>query len=474
MEEHDFVVVGTSFSALSACMYLVQQGIKPIVIDSDSKQSKEYLNRFIKPNLKRPFGLKNQYKNSYVYAYPKSKILKSNIDQLFGPTFSTGGYSEVWGGVVDDSEALLASFLNIKGKEINEILNFIKQWLLIHEIDEKNKNLKFFTNISTTHENMEINSGQFAGNISINGQNEVINFKTSLIFDYLTKEKLVEIRKDLVLDKIEKDIDGNTVLILMNDNKVLKMKAATLYLATGVSSTAQILLASNIIEKAIIKDSQLILMPILKFGKALDQKLKIQNTSHPIFIMKSINKQEGTFYAQVYNLETEMLKRFNDTKFKFALKLFTTIILKYFGVIFCYLNENESGSLSMSYNGKEYVMDTHNNLFDKRRFIRNFNAYNKALFKIGCLPLVSFMRVMYPGDGFHAGHLHGYHRENCIETELVDVNGNLKGFNKTYLIDSSSLKFISAGPITLAIMINSIRIVKKSLFDLKSSNFSED
>ena len=482
MEEHDFVVVGTGFSALSACMYLVEKGIKPIVIDSDSQQSEGYLNRFVKPNFKRPLGLKNQFKSPHVYSYPKSKILKRNVDQLFGPTFSTGGYSELWGGVVDDSPVLLESFLNIKGKEIGEILKFIKQWMIFHEIDKNDKNYKCFAEINSCHDNVEIKSGQFAGNLNSNLRNSktnlekdfYVNFKTSEIFDNLIDKKLIEIRKGLLLEKIEKDIDGKTILNFKHDKSIAKIKARNLYLATGVASTAQILLASNLIKTAIIKDSQLILIPIFKFRKSFDKNLEAQNSSHPIFIMKSINEKVGTFYAQVYNLELEMLKRFSNTKFKFVLNLLNTLILKYIGVIFCYLNEVKSAPLSMSYNGKEYMMDTDKNFFDKNGFIKDFRNYNKALIKIGYIPLVRLMRVMNPGDGFHTGHLQGVYSGSTVEDEIVDTNGKLKGFNKTYLVDSSSLNYISAGPITLAIMINSINIVKKSLLNLNLANLDRN
>jgi hypothetical protein len=482
VEELDFVVVGTGFSALSACMYLVENGIKPVVIDSDSKQSKDYLNRFVKPNFKRPLGLKNQFKSPYVYSYPKSKILKRNVDQLFGPTFSTGGYSEVWGGVVDDSTVLLESFLNIKGKEIDEVLNFIKQWFTFHEIDKKDKNYKYFAEMISYHKNIEIKSGQFAGNLSINLRNSntnsekdlYVNFRTSEIFDHLIDKKLIEIRKGFLLEKIEKDFDGKTILNFKHDKSMSKIKATNLYLATGVASTAQILLASNLIETAIIKDSQLILIPILKFRNSFDKNLEAQNSSHPIFIMKSINEKVGTFYAQVYKLELEMLKRFSNTKFKFVLNLLTTLILKYVGVIFCYLNEVNSSPLIMSYDGKEYMMDTDKNHFDKKGFIKDFRKYNRALNKIGFIPFVRLMRVMNPGDGFHTGHLQGVHSGSSVEAEIVDTNGKLKGFNKTYLVDGSSLNFISAGPITLAIMINSISIVKKSLSNLNLANLDRN
>jgi hypothetical protein len=120
------------------------------------------------------------------------------------------------------------------------------------------------------------------------------------------------------------------------------------------------------------------------------------------------------------------------------------------------------------------MMDTDKNHFDKKGFIKDFRKYNRALNKIGFIPFVRLMRVMNPGDGFHTGHLQGVHSGSSVEAEIVDTNGKLKGFNKTYLVDGSSLNFISAGPITLAIMINSISIVKKSLSNLNLANLDRN
>jgi hypothetical protein len=148
---------------------------------------------------------------------------------------------------------------------------------------------------------------------------------------------------------------------------------------------------------------------------------------------------------------------------RFAIKLLKPLILKYVGVIFCYMNEDDSDSLCMTINRDEYRLNDHRNNFDKNRINLKFKKFTKILVRLGYLPFTCFKRVMLPGDGFHVGHLQGKISGSLNEVDLTESNGSLKGFKGVYLIDGSSLNFISAGPITLAIMINSIRIVKHSI-----------
>jgi hypothetical protein len=470
MQENEYVVVGTSFSALSACMYLVSLGLKPLVIDSNLNKSDKNIDRFVKPSLKRPLGLKNQLHYPNVYVFPKSRAMKYSSNHLFGPTFCTGGYSEVWGNVVDDSIDLLKSFLKIPVNEISEITYFIKSWMQLGETDNFRGDDSKFKKINSYNSDIEIKMSKFAlktsifssSNLEIHETDKNSNFNTLDLIEYLADKGLIDLWKGYLLNRIEKDSDNKTTLYLSNESDQLVTKAANLYLGTGVASTAQILLASKIINSAIIKDSQLTLVPFLKFGNALKRSIAHQNYTRPKFILKNVNQDEGNFYVQVYNLDKELFQRFDKTKLKFLLKVLKPIILKYIGVMFCYLNEDDSGSLCMTYNKDEYRLNDHRNNFDKKRFNHKFKVFTKILIELGYLPFTYFKRVMHPGDGFHVGHLQGKFPESINEVDVTESNGSLKGFKGVYLIDGSSLNFISAGPITLAIMINSIRIVKQS------------
>ena len=471
MQEDEYVVVGTSFSALSACMYLVSVGLKPVVIDSNLKNSDKYIERFVKPNLQQPLGLKNQMHYPNVYAFPKSRTMKYSSNHLFGPTFCTGGYSQVWGNVVDDSTDSLNRFLNISVNEISEIKNFIKSWLKLRQVNNFIGDDNIFGRINSNNSNIEIKMSKFALKTNvfsvsyseINETDNNSNFSTLDWIQYLADEGLIDLRKGYLLDRIEKDIDDKTILYLNNESDKLVTKATNLYLGTGVASTAQILLASKIVNSAIIKDSQLILVPFLKFGNSIKRSIAHQNYTRPLFVLKNINQDEGNFYAQVYNLDKELFQRFDKTKMRFAIKLLKPLILKYVGVIFCYMNEDDSDSLCMSINRDEYRLNDHRNNFDKNRINLKFKKFTKILVRLGYLPFTCFKRVMLPGDGFHVGHLQGKISGSLNEVDLIESNGSLKGFKGVYLIDGSSLNFISAGPITLAIMINSIRIVKQSI-----------
>jgi len=471
MQENEYVVVGTSFSALSACMYLVSVGLKPVVIDSNLKKSDKYIDRFVKPNLQQPLGLKNHTQFPNAYAFPKSRTMKYSSNHLFGPTFCTGGYSEVWGNVVDESTVLLKSFLNISVNEIVEIKNFIKSWMQLREVDNFIGDGSNFGKINSNNSNIEIRMSKFAqktnvfsiSDSEINKTEKNSNFRTLEWIEYLADKGLIDLWKGCILNRIKKDVDDKTILYLSNESDQLVTKATNLYLGTGVASTAQILLASKIIDSAVIKDSQLVLVPFLKFGNSIKRSIAHHNYTRPLFILKNINQDEGNFYAQVYNLDKELFQRFDKTKMRFAIKLLKPIILKYIGVMFCYMNEDDSGSLCMTFKSDEYELNNHRNNFDKKRFNHKFKKFTKILVKLGCLPFTYFKRVMLPGDGFHVGNLKGKLPGSLNEVDLTESNGSLKGFKGVYLIDGSSLNFISAGPITLAIMINSIRIVKQSI-----------
>ena len=80
------------------------------------------------------------------------------------------------------------------------------------------------------------------------------------------------------------------------------------------------------------------------------------------------------------------------------------------------------------------------------------------LLKARLIPIISSVQIPNVGSSYHVGSLQDHLGKNLISTE-----GRIDGANNVYVVDSASLPRIPVGPITVAAMINAVRIAEISL-----------
>jgi hypothetical protein len=168
---------------------------------------------------------------------------------------------------------------------------------------------------------------------------------------------------------------------------------------------------------------------------------------------------ESGIHLSIYETSLDLLNRAKSFLGRKG-KLFPTFIYERLMAGIGFLPLEASGRLRIEFSSGTSNVQEIQNPSVKRDARKLFRRSRYDLFKRGMWPILSAIQVPNVGASYHIGTLQSETREN-----LINENGRLLATANLYVVDSAALQRIPVGPITVAAMINAIRIVEESLTD---------
>ena len=443
------VVAGTGFSSILCINYLVNLGLKPVVLDVGNEIGEE-----------EKIALKKK-------AFARQK----NLDNFH----SLGGLSNIWTGVInkysdDDftdwpiSKNEFDDFYNETFKSLNnsEIYSFYgssKNDLLDYQLrpQEHTSKNEIYNNkkISIKYTSLLLKKLDISEK-KIDNYSSVTAFNLkSIVQDFIKKAK-IEYRKEKII-KLSENNNQVTIETLNITNEGKKIVCDYLFLGCGTISTYLVMKNSitNFDKNLKIKTTKQIVMPV-KFKNLGNFKNKFFN-AFPIFQINLEKFENYSIYTQISNLNPTIINYFfpklrNFKRYYFLLRLFKNYGLSYLnlGSNFCDQftidDQNNFKVYETKYKISE-ILNVCRDLFDKNLFDRQFFHYK--------IPL-----KMKPLSGNYFGSVFPMCKikKNFFHSDRFGRIGN---FKKISITDSSIFPKLSARPPTLTVLANSLRITKE-------------
>ena len=443
------VVAGTGFSSILCINYLVNLGLKPVVLDVGNE-----------------IGEKEK-----IILKKKALARQKNLDNFR----TLGGLSSVWTGVInkyldDDftdwpinknefNNYYDEVFENLNNSETYSFYSSSKDDLLNYQLRAQENTLKneIYNNkkISIKYVSLLLNKLDISKK-KINNYSGFHAFKIKGIVQDFIKKSKIEYRKEKIMKLWE---NNNQVTIETVDitNKRKKVVCDYLFLGCGTISTYLVMKNSiaNFDKSLKIKSTKQIVMPV-KFKNLMDFKNKFFN-AFPIFQMNVEKFGNCSIYTQISNLNTTIVNYFfpklkNFKRYYFFLQLFKNYGLSYsnLGNNFCDQfiidDQNNLKVYETKYKMSE-ILNIYQNLFDKNLLNGQFFHYK---IPIKMKPLSgNYFGSVFPMSKFKKSFFNS------------DRFGRIGNFKKISITDSSIFTKLSAMPPTLTILANSLRITKE-------------
>jgi hypothetical protein len=443
------VVAGTGFSSILCINYLVNLGLKPVVLDVGNE-----------------IGEKEK-----IILKKKALARQKNLDNFR----TLGGLSSVWTGVInkyldDDftdwpinknefNNYYDEVFENLNNSETYSFYSSSKDDLLNYQLRAQENTLKneIYNNkkISIKYVSLLLNKLDISKK-KINNYSGFHAFKIKGIVQDFIKKSKIEYRKEKIMKLWE---NNNQVTIETVDitNKRKKVVCDYLFLGCGTISTYLVMKNSiaNFDKSLKIKTTKQIVMPV-KFKNLMDFKNKFFN-AFPIFQMNVEKFGNCSIYTQISNLNTTIVNYFfpklkNFKRYYFFLQLFKNYGLSYsnLGNNFCDQfiidDQNNLKVYETKYKMSE-ILNIYQNLFDKNLLNGQFFHYK---IPIKMKPLSgNYFGSVFPMSKFKKSFFNS------------DRFGRIGNFKKISITDSSIFTKLSAMPPTLTILANSLRITKE-------------
>lgn len=313
---------------------------------------------------------------------------------------------------------------------------------------------------------IEIKESTFAvdkKNVNSDEKNFLDKFNTKSLIDELITRDLINYYPNYTLRKFLESSDN--IKLIFDNNEFEKIKyTQKLFVGGGVIASAKILLDSGKFSKIKIKDTQLYFMPTLSLKTNKFNQRKNEDIPFPSLFMSIKRKLNVEIFYQYYPMNRMIKERIFlmiPKQLKF-LKPIVMIFLKRIGVVFGYLPMNKSGEIILR-NDINNVTQVHlkrNSSIKYSYILKIITIIN--FFKVGVLPFTFFSKRAGVGESYHMG-ASTFVNSKGYETPLADKNGLVYNSKNIYLVDSSSLLNLEAGPITYEMMINAVRIVMKAI-----------
>jgi choline dehydrogenase-like flavoprotein len=515
-------IIGSGLSAVAAASALVKQGCRPIVLDTgltsdpEAQQLKQRLS-VVEPDcwceedieqLKRigpvsangiPRKLSFGSDYSFREAHFASPIEASGA--LTPRSFAMGGFSNVWGAVIQRLsakeledwpitladlvphyaavEALWADQREDASTEINsypsELRPSVQAQALYSDLDANRKALEA-EGIRFDYARLGVHSLDHNGQQScrycglcLYGCPYDCTHNSGATLTQFVKEGLIQYVPGVLVDKLIPG--GNQVGIearCLTDGTKRTFHASRLLLAAGVLETARIVLVSlGLFNTAVrMKQSDIFTLPLLRYHKIGDVfSEKLHTLCQLAAKVEDKAICEHNIHLQFYGYNDLYLKILMQKAAGIApciAPLLRTMIARIF-IIFGYLHSNVSSEIEIklsSDGARLLAKGIKNPATDRivRKVARKIFQNRRSL---KGLPLFWGARIDLPGGSYHAGGTFPMRRvPEFLET---DRWGRLSSLPRVSIVDASVLPSISASTIAYTVMANAHRIAAEFL-----------
>lgn len=427
----------------------------------------------------------NNFSGSRLNDFSSINEIYNTDSKLEAPSSSKafGGFSNVWGGTIDNipvklKEKFDESKIDIE-KEFEDINSFIDKiskgkskitnttqidgFKGLDNIYKRIKSDKSFTvkfsstainktKLKTIKDNIICD---FCGSYRWACNNNTIWDSKEYISNLIEKDLIKYIPDTKLLSFEEDKLQVNCKF--RNINQFYNEKFDKLIIAAGPIATSVILLNSKIFQSIEIKNSDLVQYPFLKLFRT---SKKLDNFSD-LFIQFKI---EGmNFFSQIYFFSRGivLLSKLNSL-LKKTVQFIPNILLNNFGGAFIYYDQEISSSIVIS-----KVEGKINFGFIDSKISTELDKDIKSLFRRHKIFFIKPLKnILKYGQSNHFGGQF-LHSINLKDEFSSDTLGRVKNLHHTHIVDASVLPYIAAGPITIFIMANSLRISREIMKALR-------
>ena len=416
----------------------------------------------------------SRLKNNEIFN--SSKTIENKITRSFG------GLSTVWGSAVHkylDKEKNIYKDLDI---ELDKYYSYFDQneHFLTNDIDKQENFININSNIQVTE---FINNNQKSDN----------NFSYSrFLYNYVDKKptKICSKCDSLKIlcsvnslwsttKKFKELIDSNKIKYIPNHELVsfsetsdeilcklrnhkdvnIEKKFDYIFIGAGAFGTSKILLRSKIVDRVLIQNSDAVSVPFLK-----QSNMYLNRVSHPL--MFSNTETEGKLlFSQIYFYSDNLVKIFFANKLiNNSAKISPLILKNLFGGLRIFIDPTISSKIRLKYSNGNITSEFISQ--DKKLVNKILSKYFKSLHKSGIYPINFLKKELLYGESYHFGSQ--FSHSKILNINNSNVNGNVNGLKRTYVVDSSVLPVVNTGPITYTVMANSLRISEAFLKSIKN------
>jgi hypothetical protein len=479
---HDFIVVGTSFSALVAIERLVQAGIKPLVLDSSEPEvSVASGANFGNPGaaILDEMGQKSWFGSNEPYRGRKKFDIEYKDGILARPSFAFGGFSRVWGASFEFELANVGARLGSSEASMNsDDVGFVEQ-LIPHVINDfreaGGRNSEFRSSASSVRlarklcsghlfvKNYELSPSRLA--VSTSGPaacslqgtcltgcpNSSIYFAGDRISELHQNGQIELLTNHLLISFREREAQV-ALNVAVGSTELREIVTKKLLLATGPISSSKILISSGVCDVISHADTSTAFTSAL----VLSRRHEVKSHTLPQFY---IREKSGAFLAQVYApSESHLSKLQSRVPFGGFLTPVLKRLIHSIHPVIIYFNSNISDDLSVSSRDGVVVVAGKNTWKNRRAQLALLLRFAFTLVTRGVLLTLPFTQFTPPGSGYHFG-------AGLSRTGSLDSQGRPFGLRRVHILDASSLSNLPVGSITPTVMANSSRIVKEIIVE---------
>ncbi len=271
---------------------------------------------------------------------------------------------------------------------------------------------------------------------------------------------------------VERLKESNGIVSISGKSRIsgekLDFSGSRVYLACGTVSSTKILLESmEAYEQEVkMKDSQLFLVPMIRYKKAPDTTSENLYTLPQLFIeLFDQNITRKTINLQIYTYNDLYLNIIKNSFIGLTYPLFKPLINEFLDrliITMGFLHSDDSSTILLK------LKKPRNNASSTLAFKSQINKNTKRIFKqvlkkisqnrsmFKAIPVSIASKIKMPGQGYHIGGTFPMKRKpSSFET---DVLGRPCGFNRVHVVDSAVFPSVPATTTTLTIMANAHRI----------------
>jgi ferredoxin len=425
-------VVGSGASALATVRELLisKKDVEITVLDVANQNEPD-----------KTFGLKSHFGSLRMYDSKIQNLEHVGMKPVVWPSGSTGGFSRIWGAVIDHDSA-------------DNFPNFM-------EFDPTGS-----PKFATTSFYKVLNRNQ----ITLNNEWEIQSHRLAvdptkcvMCGQCLTgcpKEAIWFAGNEWPLNPEIKHLNNYRVRTIVAQQHGIEVHAYAgdilnfdlVFLAAGPIASAQILMRSNYISSEVkFQDTQAVFFPALRKPiRETKESFALSQISAKLELDGKISK-----YLQIYpdsrnlthslKMHKPKLGRLISASWRFISPWVLTAI--------SYSDSISSPNLVLKMLNSDHFQLSSDSMKQTKNEKRSQRSLKKSIIReFGIYPLFSLAKKAEPGESYHFG----------ASTEIQNFNTSSR-FSRVKVVDSSSLLEIYPGPITNKVMLNAQRIVRNAL-----------
>ena len=450
-----YVVVGSGPTSVACLSLLIENGIRPVVLDFGFESFKNV-------------GIGDRAQKAWFNSsasYQQPSISKPNFHRNIKvrPSYGLGGFSRVWGATCNIKGDFLNWNESIKPSEadirlVSELLNPSTFEITIETTGEQVYKTvqKLGPDLVVINPTLAIDTQSTSKNKCINLGNCLTGCEVDSIWyagDMIKKwseSDLIDYRSGVLVEKLV--VQGSKVEIHARvKSKDCVFIASKVFLATGVLSTSQILLNSKMLEEVVINETPTYFLAAISIHPGMPP------IANRITLSKAwLTDATNSFLVQLYSPGKGNLKRIQGALPAFFSRgLILKVATRFLMPLIIY--SKELPAARMFYNSEQERIEIIPIKSKKRK--TDF----KKIVKLIRGPFMKSLALIPPYRIFLKREiLSGYHFGASIpHGGITDDLGQISGFDNIHIVDASVLPEINPGSLASIAMINAVRITRR-------------